>query len=53
VTPRATDHIAEQIAMIVELEKNDLTYVIPEDGVYMDTSKVPNYEVLVGKKHIE
>lgn len=53
VTPRATEHIAEQIAMVQRLEDKGYTYIIPNDGVYMDTSKVQNYEVLVGKKHIE
>ena len=34
----ATDHIAEQIAMIQEMEKRGLTYT-NEDGVYFDTTK--------------
>lgn len=53
VTPRATEHIAEQIAMIVSLEQKWYTYTIPDDGVYMDTSKVEDYAVLVGQKHID
>ena len=36
VFSRATDHIAEQIALIEKLEKNGLAYVI-SDGVYFDT----------------
>ncbi len=52
-TPRATDHIIEQIDMIQELEKKWYTYIIPNDWVYMDTSKVDNYAVLVGQKHID
>lgn len=51
--PKATDHIAEQIAMIQELETKWYTYIIPNDGVYMDTSKVSNYGALIGKKHLE
>ena len=51
--PKATDHIAEQIAIIKELETKGFTYVISGDGVYMDTSKDADYGVLVSKKHIE
>lgn len=39
----ATDHIPEQLAMVQELEKKGYTYVIEGDGVYMDTSKIPDY----------
>jgi len=53
VMPRATDHIAEQIAMVQELEAKWYTYVIENDGVYMDTSKVADYGKLIGKKHME
>lgn len=53
VMPRATDHIAEQIAMVAELEAKWLTYIIPGDGVYMDTSTVQDYGKLIGKKHME
>lgn len=52
-TPRATEHIQEQIDMIVELERKGYTYEIPGDGIYMDTSKVDNYGCLVWQKHIE
>ena len=48
-TPRATDHIAEQIELIQKLEKLGLTYEIPGDGIYYDTSKFPNYGVLGGQ----
>lgn len=41
-TPRATDHIKEQIEMIQTLEKRGLTYTI-SDGVYFDTSKQKTY----------
>lgn len=53
VMPRATDHIPEQIAMIQELENKGYTYIIENDGVYMDTSKVADYGKLMGKKHLE
>ena len=42
---KATDHIAEQIALIKMLEENGFTYVI-DDGVYFDTSKFPTYGAL-------
>lgn len=53
VMPRATDHIPQQINMIQELEAKWYTYIIPWDGIYMDTSKMSEYGVLVGKKHLE
>jgi cysteinyl-tRNA synthetase len=39
---KATDHIAEQIALIQTLEAKGYTYVI-DDGVYYDTSKFEGY----------
>lgn len=42
VMPRATDFIAEQIALIQVLEKKGFTYQI-SDGVYFDTSRVADY----------
>ena len=39
---RATDHIPEQIAFIQRLEAKGFTYRI-EDGVYFDTSGLPDY----------
>lgn len=53
ITPRATDHIQEQIDMIVDLEKKWFTYEIPWDGIYMDTSLVKDYACLVWQKHID
>ncbi len=53
VTPRATEHIPEQIAMIQELENKWYTYSIPGDWIYFDTSKMPNYGELVGQKHLD
>jgi cysteinyl-tRNA synthetase len=40
--PRATDHIAEQIQFIADVEKNGYTYRT-SDGIYFDTSKQPGY----------
>ena len=42
VIPKATDHIAEQIAMIGQLEAKGHTYV-NDDGVYFDVSTFPRY----------
>ena len=39
---RATDHIAEQIADIAEIERQGFTY-ITGDGVYFDTEKLQGY----------
>jgi cysteinyl-tRNA synthetase len=39
---KATDHIAEQIALIQTLEERGYTYII-DDGVYYDTSKFHGY----------
>ncbi len=49
VMPKATDHIAEQIAMIQEIEKNGLTYQT-SDGVYFDTAKQTGYGRLSGQR---
>lgn len=49
VMPKATDHIAEQIAMIEAMEKNGFTYRTA-DGVYFDTSKLASYGRLSGQK---
>ena len=40
---RATDHIQDQIDMVKILEEKGYTYEIPDDWIYMDTSKVPDY----------
>jgi len=42
---RATDHIAEQIEYIVDIEKKGYTYTT-SDGVYFDTSLLDNYGFL-------
>jgi cysteinyl-tRNA synthetase len=41
--PRATEHIAEQIALIKRLEGKGYTYQI-HDGIYYDTSRFVGYE---------
>ncbi len=53
VMPRATEHIAEQIDMIKTLISKWLTYVIPGDWIYLDTSKVPDYWKLIWDKHLQ
>ena len=47
VMPRATDHIAEQIAIVKTLENKGYTYTIEGDGIYMDTSKISDYGKLM------
>ena len=39
---RATDHIAEQIAFIADIERKGFTYRT-SDGIYFDTSRQPGY----------
>ena len=39
---KATDHIAEQIAFIADIERNGFAYRT-SDGVYFDTSRQPGY----------
>ncbi len=56
IMPRATEHIAEQIDLVKKLEAKWYTYIIPGDGVYMDTSKIDDYGKLLWpnyKKHLE
>lgn len=48
-TPRATDHIKEQIELIQKLEAKGFTYEIPGDGIYYDTSKFASYGELGGQ----
>jgi cysteinyl-tRNA synthetase len=40
---RATDYIGQQIAFAKELEDKGYTYIIPDEGVYFDTSKLKDY----------
>ncbi|HBD05170.1 TPA: cysteine--tRNA ligase, partial [Candidatus Uhrbacteria bacterium] len=50
--PRATEHIKDQIKMIVQLEKNGFTYRT-SDGIYFDTSKLADYGKLSGQRSEE
>lgn len=52
VSCRATDHIQEQLDMVLELERKGFTYLIAGDGVYFDTSKFPEYGKMAGL-HLE
>ncbi len=40
---RATEYMQKQIDMIKVLTDKWFTYIIPQDGIYMDTSKVKDY----------
>ncbi len=42
---KATDHIAEQIETVICIERNGFTYRT-SDGIYFDTSKMPDYGYL-------
>lgn len=53
IFPKATDHIQEQIDMILNLEQKWYTYKIENDGIYMDTAKVENYGKLLPNWHLE
>ncbi len=46
--PLATEHIAEQIEMIEEIEANGYAYTTT-DGIYFDTAKLENYGELSGQ----
>jgi cysteinyl-tRNA synthetase len=43
VTARATESVPYQLELVQKLEAGGYTYVIPEDGVYFDTSKIKDY----------
>lgn len=49
VLPRATEHIAEQIAIVKQLEDRGHTYRT-SDGIYFDTSTLPSYGSLSGQR---
>lgn len=40
---KATYHIKEQISLVQQLEKKGYTYIIPNDGIYFDTTKLKDY----------
>ena len=44
---KATDHIKEQIEMVLQLEKRGITYALA-DGLYFDTSKFKDYGKMAG-----
>lgn len=48
VMPRATEHIAEQIALVQQLEERGHTYRA-HDGIYFDTSTWPRYGEFSGQ----
>ncbi len=52
VLPRATEHVAEMIALNRQLEEKGFTYTTRE-GLYFDTSKVPDYGKLEKKNLAE
>lgn len=43
ITSRVTENIHNQLELVKKLEEKGFTYIIPEDGVYFDTSKFPDY----------
>jgi cysteinyl-tRNA synthetase len=49
-TCKATDHIAEQIALVETLTKKGFTYET-EEGIYFDTTKLADYGKLVDLKN--
>lgn len=49
---KATEHIPEQIALVKTLEEKGFTYII-DDGVYFDTSKLPDYGKLTVQEQNE
>jgi cysteinyl-tRNA synthetase len=40
---RATEYMKAQIDMVQKLIDKGYTYIIEDDGIYMDTSKVDDY----------
>jgi cysteinyl-tRNA synthetase len=48
VTPKATEHIPEMIALVQRLEALGYTYEI-SDGLYFDVSRFPDYGRLTGQ----
>ena len=48
----ATEYVGEMINLGIALERKGYTYST-SDGIYFDTSKLPDYGKLAGRKHIE
>ena len=46
--PHATQYVPEMVALIASFLERDIAYVI-SDGVYFDTSRVPDYGLLAGQ----
>jgi len=51
--PRATEHIVEQISIVKQMYERGLTYVIPWDWIYCDTSKVKAYGKMLPEGHLD
>ncbi len=49
---KATDYIPQQIDMVRRLEAKGYTYEVPGDGIYFDTSRLPDYGKLA-RLHVE
>lgn len=49
---KATDHISEQVAMVEQLTQKGFTYTT-SDGIYFDTTQVPDYGKLVDLQNQE
>lgn len=45
---RASDYIAQQLLIAQELERKGFAYLIPNEGLYFDTSKSTHYGQLAG-----
>lgn len=50
IIARASEHVAEDITMIEQLEEKGFTYTTA-DGIYFDTEKMPDYGKLGGLNH--
>jgi len=55
VTSRVTEHIQNQLDLVKKLETKGFTYLIPDDGIYFDTSKLADYGKLahLDKEHLQ
>lgn len=55
ITSRVTEHIQNQLELVKKLEEKGFTYVIPDDGVYFDTGKLPDYGKLahLDREHLQ
>ncbi len=55
ITSRVTENIQNQLELVKKLEEKGFTYVIPDDGVYFDTSKLSDYGKLahLDREHLQ